>query len=122
MKIADILATKGGSVHSVRPWATVAELVDRLGELHIGALLVLDEGGGIQGIVSERDVVRALGRHGAGLLSMPVTAVLTSQVRTCTPDETVAGGLARVTGRPVPHPPGVPGGAPGGLGRHGGPG
>jgi CBS domain-containing protein len=111
MKIADILATKGGTVHSVRPWATVADLVDRLGELHIGALLVLDEAGGIQGIVSERDVVRALGRHGAGLLTMPVTAVLTSQVRTCTPDETVAVAMARMTAGRFRHLPVLDAGA-----------
>jgi CBS domain-containing protein len=111
MKIADILATKGSSVHSVRPWATVAELVDRLGELHIGALLVLDESGAIRGIVSERDVVRALGRHGAELLTMPVTAVLTSEVRTCSPQETVAVAMARMTAGRFRHLPVLEGGA-----------
>jgi CBS domain-containing protein len=111
MKIADILATKGSSVHSVRPWATVAELVDRLGELHIGALLVLDESGAIRGIVSERDVVRALGRHGAELLTMPVTAVLTSEVRTCSPQETVAVAMARMTAGRFRHLPVLDGGA-----------
>jgi CBS domain-containing protein len=111
MKIADILATKGSSVHSVRPWATVAELVDRLGELHIGALLVLDESGAIRGIVSERDVVRALGRHGAELLTMPVTAVLTSEVRTCSPQETVAVAMARMTAGRFRHLPVLDGAA-----------
>jgi CBS domain-containing protein len=105
MKIADILATKGSSVHSVRPWATVAQVVDRLGELHIGALLVLDESGAIRGIVSERDIVRALGRHGAELLTMPVTAVLTSEVRTCSPQETVAVAMARMTAGRFRHLP-----------------
>jgi CBS domain-containing protein len=110
MKIADILAAKGAAVHSVRPWATAAQVVDRLGELQIGALLVLDERGAIRGIVSERDIVRALGRHGAGLLDMPVTAVLTSQVRTCSPQDTVAVAMARMTAGRFRHLPVLDGG------------
>ena len=97
MKIADILGAKGRTVHSVRPWATVEQVVQRLGELGIGALLVVDERDAIRGIVSERDVVRALGRHGGKLLGMPVTAVLTSEVRTCAPEETVALAMSRMT-------------------------
>ena len=111
MKIADILAAKGGTVHSVRPWATAAQVVDRLGELHIGALLVLDESGAIRGIVSERDIVRALGRHGSELLGMPVTAVLTSEVRTCSPQDTVAVAMARMTAGRFRHLPVLDGGA-----------
>ena len=63
MKIADILEAKGRTVHSVRPWATVEQVVQRLGELGIGALLVVDERDAIRGIVSERDVVRALAQE-----------------------------------------------------------
>jgi CBS domain-containing protein len=97
MKIADILEAKGRTVHSVRPWSTVAQVVQRLDELGIGALLVIDERDAIRGIVSERDIVRALRRHGADLLGMPVTAVLTSEVRTCAPEETVALAMSRMT-------------------------
>jgi CBS domain-containing protein len=111
MKIADILTAKGGTVHSVRPWSTVAQVVDRLGELHIGALLVLDERGAMKGIVSERDIVRALGRHGSELLTMPVTAVLTSEVRTCSPQETVAVAMARMTAGRFRHLPVLDGAA-----------
>jgi CBS domain-containing protein len=110
MKIADILVSKGRTVHSVLPWATVAQVVDRLGELHIGALLVVDADGAIRGIVSERDIVRALGRHRADLLTMPVTDVLTSQVRTCAPDETVAVAMARMTAGRFRHLPVLDGG------------
>jgi CBS domain-containing protein len=110
VKIADILAAKGHEVHSVRPWATVAEVVARLGELHVGALLVLDERGGIRGIVSERDIVRALGRHGSALLDMPVTGVHTSQVRTCSPEETVALAMSRMTAGRFRHLPVLDGG------------
>ena len=97
MKIADILGQKGGLVHSVHPWTTVAATVDRLGEAGVGALLVRDKDGAIRGIVSERDVVMALRKHGAAVLDMEVSAVMTRQVRTCGPDETVAHAMAQMT-------------------------
>jgi CBS domain-containing protein len=103
MKIADILDTKGRTVHSVLPWLTVAEVVDRLGRLSIGAVLVCDENGAMQGIVSERDIVRSLRKHGATLLGMPVSDVMTRYVETCEPEETVAHAMARMTaGRHLP--------------------
>jgi CBS domain-containing protein len=111
VKIADILEAKGRTVHSVRPWFTVAQVVDRLNELGVGALLVIDEhDDAIRGIVSERDIVRALGRHGAEMLTMPVTKVLTSQVRTCTPEETVALAMSRMTAGRFRHLPVLDGG------------
>jgi CBS domain-containing protein len=105
MKIADILDTKGRAVHHVLPWLTVSEVVDRLGRLGVGAVLVCDEGGGIQGIVSERDIVRALRRHGSALLAMPVSDVMTRYVETCEPDETVAHAMARMTAGRYRHLP-----------------
>ena len=97
MRIADILETKGPTVHSIRLWKTVADVVAELGRAHVGALLVLDAHDTIAGIVSERDVVLALGRYGAGTLSLEVTEVMTLQVRTCTSDETVARAMATMT-------------------------
>ncbi|MBN9100035.1 MULTISPECIES: CBS domain-containing protein [unclassified Pseudonocardia] len=97
MKIADILAGKGSTVHSVRPWTTVAAVVDRLGQEGVGALLVRDLDGAICGIVSERDVVLALRVHGAAVLTMDVTKVMTRHVRTCRPDESVAHAMAQMT-------------------------
>ena len=64
-------------MHSALPWLTVGEVVEQLGQLGVGAVLVRDENGVIRGIVSERDVVRALGRHGDELLPMPVTEIMT---------------------------------------------
>jgi CBS domain-containing protein len=97
MRIADILAGKGSTVHAVRPWTTVAEVVDRLGEEGVGALLVQDADGAIRGIVSERDIVQALRAHGAALLALEVNAVMTRNVRTCGPAETVARAMAQMT-------------------------
>jgi CBS domain-containing protein len=105
MKIADILETKGSTVHSVLPWLTVAEVVERLGQLGIGAVLVCDKPNAIQGIVSERDIVRALRKHGAALLAMPVSEVMTRYVETSTPDETVAHAMARMTSGRYRHLP-----------------
>jgi CBS domain-containing protein len=104
VKIADILDTKGRDVHCVLPWLTVAEVVDRLGRLGIGAVLV-SESDSIQGIVSERDIVRALRKHGAALLTMPVNEVMTRYVQTCDPDETVAHAMARMTAGRYRHLP-----------------
>lgn len=98
MKIADILDAKGRTVHTVLPWATVAELIEQLNRLGIGALLVCEKGTtDIRGIVSERDVLRGLGRHGAELMGKQVGDVMTHSVETCTPDESVAHAMARMT-------------------------
>src|SRR5205823_1465460 len=97
MKIADILDTKGSIVHSVLPWITVAEVVEQLDTLGIGAVLVCDEPNSIKGIVSERDIVRALRKHGTTLLTMPVSEVMTHYVQTTKPDETIAHAMARMT-------------------------
>jgi CBS domain-containing protein len=105
MKIADILDAKGRTVHTVLPWHTVAELVERLGKLGIGAVLVCDENKQLRGIVSERDIVRALRRHGASLLNMPVSEVMTKYVETAEPDETVAHAMARMTSGRYRHLP-----------------
>jgi CBS domain-containing protein len=105
MKIADILDTKGSTVHSVLPWLTVSEVVERLGKLGIGAVLVCEEHSTIQGIVSERDIVRALRKHGAALLAMPVSEVMTRYVQTAGPDETVAHAMARMTAGRYRHLP-----------------
>ena len=105
MKIADILDTKGRTVHSVLPWLTVAEVVERLGKVGVGAVLVCDENRAIRGIVSERDIVRALRKHGAALLGMPVSDVMTRYVQTCDPDETVAHAMARMTAGRYRHLP-----------------
>jgi CBS domain-containing protein len=97
MKIADILAGKGSTVHSVHPWTTVAAVVDRLAAEGVGALLVRDADGTLRGIVSERDVVLALHEHGATVLGMKVSTVMTRQVRSCAPQETVTHAMTQMT-------------------------
>jgi CBS domain-containing protein len=97
VKIADILDGKGRTVHTVRAWKLVNDVVDELDRKGVGALLVLDDHDKIAGIVSERDIVRALSRRGPSMLGLPVSDVMTRQVRSCSPDETVAHAMASMT-------------------------
>lgn len=86
MRISDILRVKGDQVVTVTPETTVRELVTALVEHKIGAVIVSRDGTSIDGIVSERDIVRALAERGDAVLSAAVTTIHTTDVRTVTPD------------------------------------
>ncbi|WP_158167165.1 CBS domain-containing protein [Mycolicibacterium smegmatis] len=88
MRIADVLRNKGTAVVTIRPQATVTELLAGLAEMNIGAMVVVGDKGP-EGIVSERDVVRQLHKRGSSLLAQPVSSIMTSVVATCTPRDTV---------------------------------
>lgn len=85
MSVAAILKHKGHRVISVQPATTVNDIAALLGERRIGAVLVLDEAEHLQGIVSERDIVRVIGQHGAAALDLTAADVMTREVRTATP-------------------------------------
>lgn len=89
MRIREILRRKGDAVATVRPDASVRTLLGTLAEHNIGAVVVSRDGTAIDGIVSERDVVRRLNERGAGILDGPVAAIMTTTVRTCGLDDTV---------------------------------
>jgi CBS domain-containing protein len=110
MKIADVLQHKSRVVHSVLPWLTVGEVVEQLNRFGIGAVLVCDENSGLRGIVSERDIVRALGRHGTAVLPLPLTEIMTQHVETTTLNESVTRAMARMTAGRYRHLPVVEGG------------
>jgi CBS domain-containing protein len=97
MRISDILGEKGIEVHTALPWCTVAEVTRRLADAEVGALVVCDADRRIRGIVSERDIVRAISRRGAGVLEEPVESVMTHDVHTCDPQETVSRAMALMT-------------------------
>jgi CBS domain-containing protein len=105
MRIASLLRGKGDFVATVAPMATVAEVVERLAELGIGALVVSDDGVTIAGIVSERDVVRRLQTDGAATLALPVLDLMTSEVATCTPDDDVDALMQLMTDARIRHVP-----------------
>ncbi|GAA4598725.1 CBS domain-containing protein [Planotetraspora phitsanulokensis] len=105
MLIGSILQGKGTSVATVRPQATVTELLATLAELNIGAVVVSDDGETIAGIVSERDIVRQLHERGAGILSHPVSSIMTSDVRTSGPDANVDELRRTMTNHRIRHVP-----------------
>lgn len=89
MRIRDILRRKGDTVATVRPDATVRQLLAVLAEHNIGAAVVSPDGMSIAGIASERDVVRSLHERGAALLDRPVSDIMTAEVRSCGPADKV---------------------------------
>ena len=95
MRIADILRSKGSSVATVSPMATLADLIGELARHNVGALPVVDEAGRLVGIVSERDVVRQLHAHGPDVFNAAIAEFMTSGVTTCSPSDKVTD-LARV--------------------------
>lgn len=105
MRVADILRNKGSAVVTIRASTTVAELLATLAEHNVGAVVVTGQQGDLSGIVSERDVVRRLHEHGPDLLHTPVAAIMTTDVVTCTPDDTVESLTVTMTQRRVRHVP-----------------
>lgn len=87
MRVSGILASKGSTVFMVGTESTVADALRRLKEHEVGALVVSDDGSTPHGLISERDIVRGLADRGAQLLDEPVTAIMSTPVLTCTPDE-----------------------------------
>ena len=105
MTIAAILKHKGNDVARVPPTATIKEVADRLGELRIGAILVMDSADQLMGIVSERDIVRALPAHGARVLEMTAAQLMTQTLHTTSPQTSVAEAMEQMTNRRVRHLP-----------------
>jgi CBS domain-containing protein len=105
MFVADLLNTKGSFVATIRPEGTVAELLDTLARYDIGALVVSADGKHIDGIVSERDVVRELQRIGPRLVDRSVFDIMTVGVRTCTRHDFVDDLMLTMTRDRIRHVP-----------------
>ena len=104
MRIADVLKNKGAGVLTVAPDTTVGDLLAVLVTRNIGAMVVVDSTGPV-GIVSERDVVRKLHEFGVELLGRPVSQIMTAEVITCTPTDTVDSLSVLMTTKRVRHVP-----------------
>jgi CBS domain-containing protein len=113
-RIADVLRGKGSAVATISPDAPVSALLTLLVDRNIGAVVVTS-GGAVAGIVSERDVVQRVHRHGAELLSVPVSEIMTSDVVTCLPDDEVDHLMRIMTERRIRHLPVVVDGALAGI-------
>jgi CBS domain-containing protein len=96
MTVRAILDTKGHQITSVEPEAKLSAAVKILGERKIGAVLVMSAGR-IEGILSERDIVRVLGERGAAVLEEPVSAVMTRKVVSCKQSDTVSAIMEMMT-------------------------
>ena len=90
MKISDVLRTKGTDVVTVSPDQSVGELLALLADHQIGAVVVSSDGETVEGIVSERDVVRQLNAAGAAIIEARVSQIMTKEVRTVTPGDGIA--------------------------------
>jgi CBS domain-containing protein len=114
MRISEILRRKGGNVVTIDPNASVRELLDRLATYNIGAIVVSSDGTTIEGIVSERDIVRRL-VGGTRVLDARVGTIMTGTVQTCTPDDTVDQLMLLMTEQRFRHVPVVADGRLSGL-------
>jgi len=115
MHVKEILAHKGPAVVTIGPGAAVADVVASLAQHRIGALVVTSDGRTIEGIVSERDVVKALNTFGTELLHMAVREIMTADVHTCVPTDEVRSLARTMTDKRFRHMPVVVDGALSGI-------
>ena len=111
MDVNALLKGKGANVATIRPSATIEDATTRLKEEGVGALVVSQDGARIEGILSERDVVRGLASHGEALLSMNVSELMTKPVKTCSRDDNIRDVMSQMTMSRIRHLPVVEGDA-----------
>jgi CBS domain-containing protein len=115
MILSSILKQKGSDVAHVAPAASVAEVADVLADRGIGAVIVLDAAQQLLGIVSERDIVRGLARHGARVMAMTAAQLMTANPRTVPPGTSVPEAMAVMTEGRFRHLPVCDGGRLAGI-------
>ena len=105
MFVKNILADKGGNVVTIEPTADLAAAAKLLAERRIGSVLILGADQRIVGILSERDIVRAVAEHGRTALNKPVSQLMTRDVKTCSEDDTIRDLMGRMTAGKFRHMP-----------------
>ena len=105
MNVQSILTAKGVDVATVLPEASLAQAAAELRDRGVGALVVSSDGRTLVGILSERDVVRALAAHGASALGRTVASTMSTQVVTCSAQDSVESLMAAMTERRIRHLP-----------------
>ena len=105
MNVKTILAGKGSDIVGIEPNADLAAASQLLSKHRIGAVVIRGAGGRLAGILSERDIVRALAEHGTEALSLPVAKVMTRNVTTCGEDDTIASLMEKMTAGKFRHMP-----------------
>jgi CBS domain-containing protein len=109
VRISTLLAAKGSDVATIGGDATVADAVAELSRHHVGALVVSTDGQTIDGIVSERDVVRKMSECGAAVVDELVSSIMSSTVYTASPDDDTESLMRTMTERRIRHVPVVEG-------------
>jgi CBS domain-containing protein len=105
MSVEKILREKGFDVVTAKPSTKIADIVGTLAEKKIGVIVISDDESHVAGILSERDIVRGLKRHGPSLLDKVAKDLMTSKVRTCTPSDTVSHLMALMSEHRIRHVP-----------------
>jgi CBS domain-containing protein len=111
MNVATILKQKGRAVTTAHPDTKLQDVAAKLSAKRIGAIVIVGAGGEVSGIVSERDIIRALAAAGADCLAQPVSQTMTRQVVTCQETDTLDELMAMMTARRFRHLPVVTDGA-----------
>jgi CBS domain-containing protein len=97
MTVSAILSTKGNDVATAAPHRSLQEIAAILAERRIGAILITGADGSVKGILSERDIVRAIATHGAAALDDPASRHMTANVITCRRDDLIADVMTEMT-------------------------
>ena len=104
-RVRDVLQVKGSDVHTVPPATPVMRVIQRMRADHIGAFVISSRVGQLDGLVTERDILYGIARHGSGALDLPVSAVMSKLPPTCHPEDTVRSVMGLMTSERVRHLP-----------------
>ncbi len=105
MNVASILKAKGADVATAAPGARIAEITQSMKDKRIGALVVAEDGGPVLGIISERDIVSGFVERGSDLSAATAGDLMTADVLTCTPADTIATLMSTMTEKRIRHLP-----------------
>ncbi len=97
MTIASILSSKGSDIFTITLPQTLLEVCATLRQHRIGAIVIVDDNGKLAGILSERDIVRRIAENGPDALNADASECMTSNVVTCSPEDTIQTAMARMS-------------------------
>jgi CBS domain-containing protein len=105
MQVREIISDKGGRVISVTPRTSIEEVSQTLSNSRIGAVVVTGGDGQMLGILSERDIIQEIAQQGSAALSKPAEDLMTREVKTCSPDQTVDDLMRNMVSNQIRHLP-----------------
>jgi CBS domain-containing protein len=105
MKVSSLLKHKGDKVITTSPNTPICDVVNLLNRHHIGAIVVADERGKVNGILSERDVLRGLSEHGATVMTRTASELMSRSVQSCRPSDTISDLVEQMSDHHIRHLP-----------------